>query len=83
MVSRRDNVGFYPCLPLMELALEVDIPQEIIEHPTIVALVRDATDMILLCNVVIRFLFNSLILLITIFDLYPGHVFIQEGSAYG
>lgn len=55
MVSRRNNIGLYPCLAIMELSLNIDIPQEITEHPTIASLVGNAADMVTLCNVTTRF----------------------------
>lgn len=55
MISRRDNNGIYPCYALLEMSLGVDIPHQIMEHPTIVALARDAADMITLSNVMRRF----------------------------
>nr|BBH51498.1 putative sesquiterpene synthase [Clitopilus sp.] len=48
--ARRDNIGSDPSFALLEITLEVDLPHEVMEHPTIVALARDTTDMIVLAN---------------------------------
>jgi hypothetical protein len=53
MAARRDNIGLYPCLALMEMSRGLDIPHHLIEHPTIAALARGAADMVTLCNVTI------------------------------
>uniref|UniRef100_A0A8H7Y3N7 Terpene synthase n=1 Tax=Psilocybe cubensis TaxID=181762 RepID=A0A8H7Y3N7_PSICU len=50
MAARRDNIGSYPCFAFLEMSLNLDIPHEIMEHPTIVQLQKDTTDMILLFN---------------------------------
>jgi Delta6-protoilludene synthase len=50
MVARRDNIGSDPSFALLEMSLGVDLPHEVMEHPTIVALARDTTDMIVLAN---------------------------------
>ncbi|KAH9477371.1 Delta(6)-protoilludene synthase [Psilocybe cubensis] len=50
MVARRDNIGSDPSFTFLEMSLEVDIPHHIMEHPTIVRLNRDTTDMIVLAN---------------------------------
>ena len=51
MVSRRDNIGSDPSFAFLEMSLELDIPHYVMEHPHIVALNRDTTDMIVLANV--------------------------------
>ncbi|KAK7451089.1 hypothetical protein VKT23_012765 [Stygiomarasmius scandens] len=50
MAARRDNIGSDPSFALLEMSLGVDLPHEVMEHPTIVALARDTTDMIVLAN---------------------------------
>jgi hypothetical protein len=49
--ARRDNIGSDPSFAFLETSLEIDIPEEIMQHPTIVAIQRDTTDMIVLANV--------------------------------
>jgi hypothetical protein len=58
MVSRRNNIGIDPCLALLEISIGADIPHQIMEHPTILALARDSADMLTLSNVMIRLLLN-------------------------
>ncbi|KAF8176079.1 terpenoid synthase [Pholiota molesta] len=50
MVSRRDNIGSDPSFAFLEISLALDIPHHIMEHPFIVELNRDTTDMIVLAN---------------------------------
>lgn len=51
MASRRDNIGSDPSFALLEMSLELDVPHEVMQHPFIVSLNRDTTDMIVLANV--------------------------------
>ncbi|KAF7979340.1 hypothetical protein HWV62_42763 [Athelia sp. TMB] len=50
MAARRDNIGSDPSFALLEISLEVDIPHSVMQHPAIVSLNRDTTDMIVLAN---------------------------------
>lgn len=56
LASRHYDFGIYPCLALMEMSSGLDIPHQIMEHPTIVSLARDATYIAFLSNVMIRLL---------------------------
>lgn len=51
MTARRDNIGSDPTFALMEVCLNLDIPHEVMQHPAMLSLNRDATDMIILTNV--------------------------------
>ena len=51
MIARRDNIGTNPTFAFLEVSLGLDIPHYVMEHPHIVALNRDATDMTVLTNV--------------------------------
>jgi hypothetical protein len=51
MAARRNNIGSDPSFAFLEISLGVDLPHEVMEHPAIVALNRDTTDMIVLANV--------------------------------
>ncbi|KAJ6561560.1 terpenoid synthase [Mycena vulgaris] len=50
MAARRDNIGSDPSFAFLEISLGVDLPHEVMEHPAIVSLNRDTTDMIILAN---------------------------------
>ena len=49
--ARFDNVGAGLVFVMSEVALELDIPHEIMAHPAISSLIRDAGNMIILANV--------------------------------
>jgi len=51
MIARRDNIGTNPTFAFLEVSLGLDIPHYVMEHPYIVALNRDTTDMTILANV--------------------------------
>lgn len=51
MTARRDNIGSDPSFALLEISLELDLPHEVMQHPAIISLNRDTTDMIILANV--------------------------------
>lgn len=48
---RRENGAVQPCLRLFSYVLQVDLPEEIINHPLIVSMYTAAADMILWSNV--------------------------------
>ncbi|KAK7048258.1 isoprenoid synthase domain-containing protein [Favolaschia claudopus] len=50
LAARRNNIGSYSTFVLLEICLGLDLPHEVMAHPLIVALNRDATDMIILAN---------------------------------
>ncbi|KZP33092.1 terpenoid synthase [Athelia psychrophila] len=50
MDDRRDNVGAKPALALLEISLELDLPHSVMEHPAIISLNNDITDMTTLAN---------------------------------
>ncbi|KAJ7753354.1 terpenoid synthase [Mycena maculata] len=50
MIARRNNIGSDPSFALLEISLGLDLPHEVMEHPAIVSLNRDTTDMIILAN---------------------------------
>lgn len=50
MIARRDNIGSDPSFAFLEVSLGLNLPHFVMEHPTIVALNRDTTDMIILAN---------------------------------
>jgi hypothetical protein len=52
MATRHDNVGLYPCFALLEQTLELDLPHEVMEHPYMQSLNKDACEMIFLDNVI-------------------------------
>lgn len=54
MAARRENIGTRPVFAFIEISMELDLPHHVMEHPAIVSLIRDATDMILLTNVSLR-----------------------------
>ncbi|KAF7374174.1 Terpene cyclase [Mycena sanguinolenta] len=51
MSIRRGSIGSGPAFALMEISLGLDLPHEVMEHPAIVSLIRDASDIIILTNV--------------------------------
>ena len=51
MDARYDNIGAGLVFAMAEVALETDIPHEVMESPAISSMVRDAGDMITLANV--------------------------------
>jgi hypothetical protein len=51
MAARREDIGCFPCFALLEISLDLDLPHEVMDHPAIVSLKRDATDMTWLANV--------------------------------
>jgi Delta6-protoilludene synthase len=51
MSARRNNIGSDPSFAFLEIALEVDLPDEVMDHPVILALNQDTTDMIIIANV--------------------------------
>ncbi|KAJ7910913.1 terpenoid synthase [Mycena leptocephala] len=50
MIARRDNIGTDPSFVFVEISLGLDLPHEVMEHPAIVSLGRDATDMLIIGN---------------------------------
>ena len=48
---RRDTSGCKPCWALIEYAYNLDIPEEVMEHPTILALGEAANDLVTWSNV--------------------------------
>lgn len=48
---RRDTSGCKPCFALIEFAAEIDLPDEVIEHPIIQALEEATNDLITWSNV--------------------------------
>lgn len=54
MVARRDNIGSDPSFAFLEASLGLNLPHAVMEHPTVVALNRDTTDMIILANVSVK-----------------------------
>jgi hypothetical protein len=51
MAVRREDIASFPCFALLEISLDLDLPHEVMDHPAIVALKRDTTDMTILANV--------------------------------
>ena len=51
IAARHDNVAAYACFALLEQSLELDIPQEVMEHPYMQSLNQDACEMFILDNV--------------------------------
>jgi hypothetical protein len=51
IAARRDNIGVYPCFALVEQSLELNIPHNVMEHPYIQSLNRDACEMAIIDNV--------------------------------
>ena len=47
--NRRENIGTKPCFAFLEL--DMNIPDAVMEHPTIVNLTKWATDIIIMDNV--------------------------------
>ncbi|KAF7982707.1 hypothetical protein HWV62_26552 [Athelia sp. TMB] len=50
MAARRENIGTSPVFAFIEISKELDLPHHVMQHPAIVSLIKDATDMILLTN---------------------------------
>ncbi|KAH8645833.1 isoprenoid synthase domain-containing protein [Xylariales sp. PMI_506] len=50
MDYRAGSVGAYPCLGLMELAENIDIPHHVADHPSLQAIARVAVDLVTLQN---------------------------------
>ncbi|KAJ7190043.1 isoprenoid synthase domain-containing protein [Mycena pura] len=50
LVARQNNIGAFSVFTFVEIDLGLDLPHEVMEHPTIVSLERDAADMIILAN---------------------------------
>ena len=48
---RRENAGVKPCFALVLLERNVELPDEVLDHPAIVELELWAVDMVILCNV--------------------------------
>ena len=48
---RRDTSGCKPCWALVEFAYNLDLPDEVMEHPTIVALGEATNDLVTWSNV--------------------------------
>lgn len=48
---RRDTSGCKPCFALIEFAADIDLPDEVVEHPTIAALEEATNDLITWSNV--------------------------------
>ena len=51
MEARRDNIGTLPSFVFSEICMGLNIPHEVMQHPAIASLERDATDMIIIGNV--------------------------------
>ena len=51
MVARRNNAGSLPCHVLLEITLGLNIPHEVMQHPAIVSLLKDASDLVIFANV--------------------------------
>ncbi|KAH8817571.1 terpenoid synthase [Flagelloscypha sp. PMI_526] len=50
MCARRDNFGTYQCFALLEQSLQLNLPDEAIDHPLLQSLYKDTTDMLILSN---------------------------------
>ena len=50
MAARRENIGTKPVFVFIEISRALDLPDQVMQHPAIVSLIQDATDMILLTN---------------------------------
>ncbi|KAK7021182.1 isoprenoid synthase domain-containing protein [Favolaschia claudopus] len=50
LAARRNNIGSEPSFVFLEISLQLDLPHEVMEHPLIVALNRDTTDLLILSN---------------------------------
>ncbi|KAF7361114.1 Terpene cyclase [Mycena sanguinolenta] len=50
LVARQNNIGAFPVFTFVEIDLGLDLPHEVMEHPMITSLERDAGDMIILDN---------------------------------
>lgn len=48
---RRDTSGCKPCFALMEFCAKIDLPEEVIQHPTIQSLEEATNDLITWSNV--------------------------------
>lgn len=51
MVARRNNAGSLPCHVLLEITLGLNISHNIMQHPAIVSLLKDAADLVIYANV--------------------------------
>ena len=51
LIVRRQDIGAYPCFPLIEPAFNLKLPDEVLYHPVMVELSRLAVDMIIFDNV--------------------------------
>ncbi|KAF7374173.1 Terpene cyclase [Mycena sanguinolenta] len=50
MSIRRGSISSGPCFALVEISLGLDLPHEVMEHPAVISLTRDASDIIILAN---------------------------------
>ncbi|KAF7374243.1 Terpene cyclase [Mycena sanguinolenta] len=50
MSIRRDSIATGPCFALLEISLGLDLPHEVMEHPAVISLTRDASDILILAN---------------------------------
>ena len=77
MVARRDNIGCLPLFAVMEASLEIDLSHEVMQHPALLSLNQDATDMTILANVRP----NHFVVCDQDIETSIGHVLLQEGGA--
>lgn len=55
LVFRRGTIGVMPCTVLVEMALNIEVPEHIINHPSIQACQEVAVDLVLLDNDVLSY----------------------------
>jgi hypothetical protein len=58
-IARRDNIGTLPSFVFLEICLGLDIPHSVMEHPYIVKLHQDVTDMITFGNVSLIYIYDT------------------------
>jgi len=76
ILLRRDTSGCKPCFALIEYANNLDIPDEVMEHPLIRSLSDATNDHISWSNVCEYLLKNKVIA-----DLFLGHLLLQRRTS--
>ena len=73
---RRDTSGCKSTFDLIEYAYDLDVPQEVLEHPVIEALKQGSNDLVAWSNV--SFLPCDTPFLYMLNPLFPGHLLLQR-----
>ena len=75
---RRDTSGCKPCFALIEYAARIDLPDEVMSHPVIMAMEEATNDLVTWSNVSLASPFRGLASGKLTLSRFSGHLFVQR-----